>query len=358
LAFYQSLAMLDFMKLLLFLSVSILFETSARAEEHPCHALQYDSYFVAHNVKDHLKDTNADLKHANFAGHFLLLRAEFAFETLYLIASCETGEFFHEKLPADSAKFTLDSNQLDLDTKKGGHSHYEWDGNSWIQGQVTEAPLALSTPPGVSSSPTETKTSLIAQYDALFALYPEKTPQDFGTCASLDYSSYFRAQNNKDSILKQNPDQSKPNFAGTKLLLKMDTLFDHLYLLADCKTGKFSDDFLKGNLNFFPNSRLVLIKSSSEQPQLLVWSETQWLRIPDPVQKQNETIKNTLYGKKAALLAENIPNPHHNDVLRFEHLKPSSALANLFQDLGVDSLESGLCHVGHEKSPICTVETK
>jgi hypothetical protein len=318
-----------------------------------CHVLKYDSYFVAQNAKHNIQKINSNLDHPNFAGHFVLVRTELVMETLYLIADCKTGDFFHEKLSADSAKFSLASNELQLKTKDGESTHYEWDGKSWIRG---ESVTASATPISNTAVPATASPSLLASYDALATQYPAS--EVMTECAPLQYSSYFRAQENKDQIIKLNPELKKPNFAGTKLLLRTETMFDVVYLLADCKTGKFTDDFLKGNLSFSPSSRLAIIKSTSNKPELMLWSKTQWLKIPDPVLKNKATVKNTLYGEKSALLVENLPNPKHLDTIRFEALKKTQTMESLFHDLGSDTISSGTCHVARDKSPVCDVEVE
>ena len=135
-------------------------------------------------------------------------------------------------------------------------------------------------------------------------------------------------------------------------------MFEVLYLIADCKTGKFLNDSIKGELDFHPDSRLLLVKNSNNRPELLVWSDSQWIKIPDPVQKRNEAIQNTLYGEKADLLIQNLPNPKHLDRLRFEGLKKTPALDALFRELGTDSTISGICHRPRQKSPECDVEVQ
>jgi hypothetical protein len=371
-------------------------ESGSGASE-TCHAIKYDSYFVAQNVKDNLKHLNPEVTHPNFSQHFLLMRTELVMETLYLIADCKTGEFFHEKLTGDGAKFSEATNQVILTDKKSGSStSYEWDGRSWIRGETIDNPAAAeavasknidpafgaigasaagqtaaanktasaslaepthSTAAGNSAVVTPVQTpSLVTRYDELFAHYP--SPVSELKCAPLQYSDFFRAQNNQKIIPKLNPNLNQPNFAGNQLLLRTEAMFDVIYLLADCKTGKFFDDYLTGELSFHQNSRLVLVKSSSTKPKLMVWSDSQFIQVPDTVLNSNASVSNTLYGEKASLLLKNLPNPHHVDTVRFENLKRTPELTTLFDALGVETITSGTCRAPHGKSPVCDVEVK
>jgi hypothetical protein len=344
----------------------------ARADDTmKCHALKFDSYFVASNVKDNIRKINPVLGQANFDGKYLLLRAELAMETLYLIASCETGEFFHEKLSGDLATYSLGGPGVDLKDGKDS-THYEWDGKSWLKGNTRPAEPATTGAPGnntpsavtnssastgaASSVPSPSATPGMKEaYQSLFAKFPP--PETLTTCAPLDYSSNFRAQKNKSTILKYSPDLSRPNFAGSKLLVKTESIFETITLLADCKTGKFDDDFLKDHVTFEANSRLAIVNSSDTHPDLMVWSGSQWLRIADPTQSHG-TILNTLYREKAALVIAAVPNPKHLDTLRFENLKSNEQLKPLFQDLNVEIIKSGKCNLPREHSPTCDIETE
>jgi hypothetical protein len=179
------------------MTILLAFSCATHAEDIQCHALKYDSYFVAQNLKGNIQSLTPDLNHANFAGHYLLLRSELAMETLYLIASCDTGNFYHEKLNGDAAHFSPESNQLDLVMKNGDSTHYEWDGKSWIQGDTQKgSPLVTSNgvlvrpnesknaaaltgaSPRVSPSPTADKAGLIERYQTLFANYPSSTDKN------------------------------------------------------------------------------------------------------------------------------------------------------------------------------------
>ena len=341
-------------------------------ETKTCHPLQYDSYFVAQNVKGNIKLSNSDLTHANFGGGFLLLRAELAFETLYLIADCNTGKFFHEKLSGEFAQFSTLSPRVELKSKKGEVSKYEWDLMTWIKvAEISETSPAVKTasvssPIATAPATLTAPTSILNSYERLFAQYPstETTPKtkvetnikSQEKCAPLKFDSYFRAQSNKTSIPKLNPDLNQANFAGNLLLIRTETLFDTVYLIADCATGIFHDDFLKGNLSFKATSRLVRISTSDEAPELLIWSQSQWIKILDPVQRQKNAVKNTLYAEKARVLWNHLPNPKHLDTVRFEHLKKSEKLNSLFSELGANEIVSGLCREPRGKSVECEIE--
>jgi hypothetical protein len=333
---------------------------SARADDAmKCHALKFDSYFVASNVKDNIRKINPDLVHPNFDGKYLLLRAELAMETLYLIASCETGEFFHEKLSGDLATYSLAGPGVDLKDGKDS-THYEWDGKSWLKGNTRPAEPATTGVPAnngaASSAPLPSATPGMKEaYQSLFAKFP--ATEILAICAPLDYNYNFRAHKNKTTILKYSPDLTHPNFAGSKLLVKTESIFETITLLADCKTGKFDDDFLKDHVTFQADSRLAIVNSSDTHPDLMVWSGGQWLRIADPTQAHG-TIQNTLYREKAALVIAAIPNPKHLDTLRFENLKNNEQLKHLFQDLNVETIQSGKCILPRDHSPTCEIETE
>lgn len=348
------------------LGLTLWLAPSAHAELKPCHALKFDSYFVAQNVKDNIKRVNPELSKANFAEHFILLRAELAMETLYLIASCDTGEFLHEKISADQARFSVVSNQVDFSIKNGETTHYEWDGHSWIKGSSLSENAIVRPPVNAaksasdqkaSSGPVTMQASLADGYQELFALHA--TPSITALkCAPLDYASFFRAQNNRNAIEKNKAGYLTANFAGDQLLIQTDTLFDSVYLIADCKSGKFSNEFIQGNLNYTSSSNLVINKSSSQKPNLDVWTHGQWIQIPDPVQATKEPITNTLYGTFAQELVHSLPNPKHLDTLRFEQLYPSSETQAVFRALNVETILKGTCHVITGKAPNCVVETQ
>ncbi len=334
--------------------------------------------------RDNIKKINPDLTHPDFNGKYLLLRAELAMETLYLIASCETGEFYHEKLSGDLATFSLSGPGVDLKDGKNS-THYEWDGKSWLKGD-TEAADAMPAP-GTPNSATEvpangtsaqnvpntgnaanasatsaTKASptpagsMKAAYQLLFVKFPAK--ETTSSCANLDYSSNFRAQKDQSAIQKHNSDLTHPNFAGSKLLFTTESIFETVTLIADCKTGKISDDFLKDHVTYQLDSRLAIVNSSDTHPDLMVWSDTQWVQISDPTLSKKGKITNTLYGDKAKLIVNAVTNPKRLDVLRFENLKNDDNLKPLFQDLNVDVIASGTCRLPRDQSPVCDIETE
>ena len=103
-------------------------------------------------------------------------------------------------------------------------------------------------------------------------------------CAKLDFTSYHRAQDGQKNIIRENPDLTKPNFGGKYLVLKNELLFETLWLIADCQTGKFYKELLSGRAEFKPDSLLLILSSESKSekrdpPVYKVWKEDEWIEI-------------------------------------------------------------------------------
>ncbi len=341
---------------------------ASMADPMLCKKIDFDSYFIAQNAKSSLQKANPDLTHANFAHKYLLLKDEMMMETLYLIADCETGKFFHEKLKG-SVEFTLQSNEVKVKEPKEDVVTQIWNGSHWLK---VETPLAKTPSTEVTVSVTNSKATnatvttpvtpagppakvdILSSYDSLFKNYPVSA--SLTSCHTPDFDSSFRAQNSKGTIIKNNGDLTKPNFAGNYLLLKDELMFDTLYLLVDCKTGKFIGEPLKDDAKFRPDSSFVLIQDSNHYPRLYVLHQEQWIQIPDPVQNKAAMIKNTLYHEDAEALFNALPNPKHLQIVRFENLEKKPETEAIFKILGVSKISAGKC-VQNQKSITCEVQT-
>jgi hypothetical protein len=97
-----------------------------------CAPLKFSSYFRAQNAETHIKNQKTDLSRPNFAGNFILLRVELLFETIHIIASCETGLFYPEYLSGDLL-YKADS-ALAILTKSGkAPDLFLWHAPLWIK---------------------------------------------------------------------------------------------------------------------------------------------------------------------------------------------------------------------------------
>ena len=101
-------------------------------------------------------------------------------------------------------------------------------------------------------------------------------------CKDLDYNSYFRAQNARNSLIRGTPDRAHANFGGKYLLLKYEMLAETQWLIADCTTGKFLHETISGNAEFKPDSSLAIVKNASEPPAYQLWSGDKWIRVDGP----------------------------------------------------------------------------
>jgi hypothetical protein len=302
-----------------------------------CAPLDYTSYHRAQSGMSNIIRSNPDLTKPNFGEKYLVLKNELLFETLWLIADCKTGKFFREML-SGKAEFNskgltlvLRSNKKDADPNETPEYHL-WNGAEWIRTEapavVTDAPVKTDTikinqtnPSAVIPS-TAAATTVLSGYAGLFVrhLIPAEDKSSELKCAAIDYSSYHRAQSGKENIQRLNPQVSQPNFAGKYLLLKNELLFENLWLIADCKTGKFFPEYVSGNAQFKPESMLVQLSGSGDFMKLMLWRDRQWVQLPDPTQSKKVKIKNSITGVEAEKLFAALPNPDRVKVLKFENL--------------------------------------
>jgi len=344
-----------------------------------CHAPDYSSYFIAQNEESNLKSINAkalaDLT-PNFGSEYLLLRSELLMENLWLVVDCKTGKFFHEKISGQDLVFHPDRLSVVLKQKNSPDEYYTWSGDEWtkVDAPATANPTATDTAtaasPSAASPAPPAAASLQTRYESLFPKYSVQAPKVLH-CKPLDYDSYFRAQSQKDTIRKLNSSLDHPNFAGKYLLLKSETLFQTLWLLADCETGKFLPELLTGHAVFRADSALVIFKKSGNFPDLKLWKDDQWNSVADPIQTSAGSVTNTFTGEPAKRLWDALPFERKTGTLRFEsvqcenehcrvHLFPdqeknfdSAALAPWIQVFGT-RIESGSCDAASGK-PRCQV---
>jgi hypothetical protein len=97
-----------------------------------CAPLKFSSYFRAQNAEMNIKNQKTDLSRPNFAGNFILIRVELLFETIHLIANCETGLFFPEYLSGDLT-FRVDSALAILTTSGKSPELFLWHAPLWIK---------------------------------------------------------------------------------------------------------------------------------------------------------------------------------------------------------------------------------
>lgn len=328
----------------------------AFAATDSCHALDFDSYFVAQNAKSALTKLS-DLSHPNFATHYLLLKQEMMMESIYLIADCNTGKFFHEKLNGKDAVFNLQSSEVSLQSNKTEPvEKFQWTGQRFMKIENEVSPSKAPGDAGSAKTPPAAPSTFTAQYQQLFQDFPGP-PAPLASCHPLVFDSHFLAQKNKKSIIKGNADLTRANFAGVWILVKNESLFDTESLIASCETGKFIHATLKGNPVYQANSKLVRIEHSGSYPELYLFESEDFLQIPDPVQNKNKQISNQLSKAESVELYRSLPNPEHRSLLRFENLAKTAAAQAVFTHLHVDKILSGMCNA-ETGTPRCEVVTK
>ena len=281
----------------------------------PCKSLDFQSYFKAETAQTSIKRDNPSLKQANFGGKYLLLKNEMLLETRWFIADCSSGKFFHHELFGE-AEFTPSSLLVVLHDKKekAPLQHILWTGQEWSKIEVAEIVSPAITQKGSIPEPS----LLLQNYDSLYSQFPAQALTL--NCKTLDFDSYFRAAPNKKKILKNNLNLNQPNFAGHFLLLKTENLFETLWLIADCNTGKFLPEFLKGEAKFKANSELVVIHASDELPTLYKWAESQWIEVPDPIQNKKKKISNALDPSDSQKLWDLLPHRQSGSSFSFQKL--------------------------------------
>ena len=107
---------------------------------------------------------------------------------------------------------------------------------------------------------------------ALFAFFTIPSFAETPACHSLDFDSYFVAQQAKSNLQKMN-DLQHPNFARNFLLVKNAMMMETLYLIADCRTGKFLHEKISGEAKFTLDSNEVLLSNLKTQKieKMICW---------------------------------------------------------------------------------------
>ena len=269
-----------------------------------CHAPDFDSNHKARNLKDTLLKETPDLSHPNFGNHYLILKASLMMETLHFVVDCEAGKIFHTSLTGD-AHFKADSSVLELKTKDGTEFQ-RWTGTDFVRVENDQKPSEAPPP-----EPT---------YEAQFAahtLVPDTTP-----CKPLDYSSYFRASAAKGNIERLKTPLNLANFGGHYLLLKNELIFETLWLIADCRTGKFIPEYLSAkDVLFKKDSTSLVMKNTGAFPRFYHFALNQWIESPDLSRAEHPSVSNDWRGMETLSLIQAIPNPEHHAILSFEGLK-------------------------------------
>lgn len=104
----------------------------AKLREKPCAPLDFGSYFRAQQAAEQIRRRHPDLTRANFAGSYLILEVELLFETLQLIADCQTGKFLPE-FKSGRMVFRDDSRIALLIHKDTSPDLLEWKAPDWIR---------------------------------------------------------------------------------------------------------------------------------------------------------------------------------------------------------------------------------
>ncbi|NDG85584.1 MAG: hypothetical protein EBX52_11200 [Proteobacteria bacterium] len=192
---------------------------------------------------------------------------------------------------------------------------YRFTGSEFVkteEGHESPKGPALGAAPAASSAPAKEsgEVGVLAPYESyLKAFSPAETGEK---CAPLQFGSYFRAQQAKSEILHSGASLSAPNFAGHYLMLRVELLFQTIWLVADCRTGKFIDDFLTGEAHFKKNSALFVMTESKKPPAVHLLSQDAFIRKPDPTLKEPAPVENKIFRDEARTLIAALPNPEHH----------------------------------------------
>jgi hypothetical protein len=278
--------------------------------EAECHPLDFRSTSQARNAEELIRKNNPDRSRANYAGKYLLLKAPYMMETEWLIADCASGKFFKDTATGE-AEFKPESALIRI-TRDRNTFWMHWTGDTFTRIEDTRAALPVSSP---SASP---EALLEQRYSETFKQHSAESPGS--TCAPLDFRTYFRAQQAEGQIRKSPIDLRRANFAGSFLLIQVELLFETIVLVADCKTGKFFQDFRSGKMLFKNQSRMALLLKKNASPELLEWIAPEWIRRPDPTLNEPQEVENELRGDPARTLLSLIPNPLKRSKVEFKDL--------------------------------------
>ena len=280
-----------------------------------CPKLDFFSTSKSRNAESLIRSSNPDLKSPNFGGKYLLLKVPYAMETDWLIADCESGKFLKAEFEGE-AEFHPDSFLVKTKTPKE-EALLRFTGSQFIR---QEPDVKAAPSPGPDRNP------LLARYEEAFRLYPadqasDSTPQ--APCKPFALDSNSRTQGEKSRILKNYPDPSQPNFNHAFRVVKLELIFETLWMIAECGgKGAFFPDFISGDtLTFQKESRLAVLTSSGKAPELYTWDRNAWIRHPDPSLTHPSAVENTLQGADARLMISILPNPGQANRIGFKTLR-------------------------------------
>lgn len=283
-----------------------------------CKELDFNSYHKVQNVKGNMLKTNPNLQHPNFAGKYLLLKNDFLFETDWFVADCATGKFIKDILGSDhkdpKTEFKPGSSLLviysDHPQNKTPIEYHVFRNEKWmkVDAPVVPTPTPSSTQVTTTTSTPAPSSTPESARDEEYTKYP--ATRTATECKAPDFSSYHRAESNRKNMLENTPDITHPNFAGHFLMMKSETIFQTLWFIVDCETGKFFPDYFTGNVDFHKDSRLVKFYSSGKNLTFQVWSdeENQWISLKGT---------NSIQGKTAKALWDSLPHPDKSSLVRF-----------------------------------------
>ncbi|MBU6154609.1 MAG: hypothetical protein KGP28_09940, partial [Bdellovibrionales bacterium] len=253
-----------------------------------------------------IRKNNPNLKKPNFGGQFLLLQVPYMMGTDWLIMDCKSGRFLKESLSGD-AEFHPDSFLVRLREKSSAEWRL-WTGTTFVKLENLKE----------NSSSIE-GNSLSSRYGRIFRDHPALPSKTI--CAPLKFSSYFRAQNAESHIKSQKLDLASPNFAGSFLLIRVELLFQTIFLIANCHTGIFYPEFLQGEVTFEPTSRIAVLTKSGKSPEVFLWQEPVWIKRPDSTLAESPLVFNEVTRDEARAIIRLIPNPQNRSRVEFEDLR-------------------------------------
>jgi len=285
-----------------------------------CAKPDFTSYHRARNAESMIRSSNPELANPgalkpNFDGRYLLLRVPYMMGTDWLLVDCASGKFVKEVLSDGEAGFRTDSSLVLLKSKTET-GWYRFTGTEFVKTEESRAAAPQASSP---SSPVKGEIGALAPYEPyLRAFAPRESVEK---CAPLKFDSYFRAQEAKSRILESGADLSKPNFAGHHLMLRVELVFETLWLVADCKTGLFIADFLEGEAHFIKSSSLFVMTAPKKAPIVHLLGKDSFIRKPDPTLKDPAPVENRIYRDEARTLIAALPNPAHRGNLEVLDLR-------------------------------------
>ena len=270
-----------------------------------CKKPDFASYSRARNAEEMIRKNNPDLGKPNFGGQYLLLQIPYMMGTDWLIVDCKSGSFFKEVLTGN-ADFKTNSLLVRL-TDKTSSEWKLWTGFTFVKAEEQKEQ---------ASGPLD--SSLTSRYAAAFQNH--QVDLTTSTCAPLKYSSYFRAQNAETHIKNQKLDLARPNFAGRFILIRVELLFETIFLIANCETGTFYPEYLSGELTFRADSALAVLTKSGKAPGLFLWHAPVWIKRPDPTTMDSPPVFNEVEREDARRIIRLLPNPEHRSKIEFHNL--------------------------------------